>query len=365
MRYWPKGQTETIQVRWYDAEGKRRAETVSGITRARARLRKHQVERDEDESADPKLRRVVLEKHAADWLGSKADVGARTLINIEGRLNNYILPTFGARRVSAIKPVDVRKWVAEMSKTGLAPSTVRATYRTFSQMMRVAEIDGLTRRSPCNGIDLPAESQHEEMHFLTPEQVATLADEIDSRYRALIFTAAYTGMRAGELAALKVTRVNLLKRRLEVVEALSEVPGQGLVTGPTKTRVRRSVSLPSFLADMIGEHIGAFPSDDGYVFTARDCGPIRHGNFYKRDFRPAVEAAGLPEGLRFHDLRHSSAAILIGQGSNPKQVQARLGHASIRTTLDNYGHLFDEHDSELLEGLDATFRRGETDSGTR
>jgi integrase len=68
----------------------------------------------------------------------------------------------------------------------------------------------------------------------------------------------------------------------------------------------------------------------------------------------------LPEGVRFHDLRHTCAAILIDQGSNPKQIQARLGHASIRTTLDRYGHLFDGHDAALLEGLDATFREAET-----
>lgn len=343
------------QVRYYGPDGQRRARSFARKSDAVTFKRSVETDKDRDDWTDPKLARVTLKEFAAHWLKTKRDVGERTYINIDGRLRNYIVPVFGARRVSAIKPADVRKWVAGMSAGGLAPSTVRATYRTFSQIMRVAEIDGLTRRSPCNGIDLPVEGPGEEMHFLSPEQVATLAETIDGRYRALIFTAAYTGMRAGELAALKVSRVNLLKRRLEVVESLSEVRGK-LVTGPTKTRVRRSVTLPVFLADMLGEHIGSYPSDDGYVFTMRG-GPIRQGNFYKRVFRPAVARAGLPEGLRFHDLRHSCAAILIDQGSNPKQVQARLGHASIRTTLDSYGHLFDAHDTEVLEGLESMFRR--------
>jgi len=341
------------QVRYYGPDGQRHAKSFARKTDALAFKGSVETDKQRGDWMDPRLARVTLEDFARDWLKTKGDVGARTFINIDGRLRNYILPTFGGRRVSAIKPVNVRKWVADMSKTR-APSTVRATYRTFSQIMRTAEIDGLTRRSPCNGIDLPAEGSGEEMHFLTPEQVATLAETIDGRYRALIFTAAYTGMRAGELAALKVSRVNLLKRRLDVVESLSEVRG-ALVTGPTKTRVRRSVTLPAFLADMLGEHIGGYPSDDGYVFTMREGGPLRQGNFYKRVFRPAVARAGLSEGLRFHDLRHSCAAILIDQGSNPKQVQARLGHASIRTTLDSYGHLFDSHDSELLRELDVIF----------
>jgi integrase len=163
--------------------------------------------------------------------------------------------------------------------------------------------------------------------------------------------AAYGGLRAGEHWALKVPRVNLLKRRLEVVESLSEVRRE-LVVGPTKTRNRRTVSLPSFLADMIGKHVGDYPSREGYIFTAAEGGPVRHHNFVLRDFSRAAREAGMPEGLRFHDLRHTCAAILTSQGWNPKQIQSRLGHASIRTTLDRYGHLFEGHDAELLTRLD-------------
>jgi integrase len=189
------------------------------------------------------------------------------------------------------------------------------------------------------------------MLFLSPEQVDALAGAVGDRYRVAIYTAAYGGLRAGELWALKVPRVNLLKRRLEVVESLSEVRGE-LVVGPTKTRNRRTVSLPSFLADMIGKHVGDYPSREGYIFSAAKGGPVRHHNFMLRHFYPAARGAGMPEGLRFHDLRHTCAAILTGQGWNPKQIQQRLGHASIRTTLDRYGHLFEGHDAELLTRLD-------------
>lgn len=128
--------------------------------------------------------------------------------NIEGRLRTHILPAFGSVALGVITPADVRAWVAELSSKGLAPSTVKATYLTFGQIVRTAEIDGLIRRSPCLGIELPADNSRAEMHFLTAAQVAALAGSINDRYRCLIITAAYTGMRARELGALKLERVN-------------------------------------------------------------------------------------------------------------------------------------------------------------
>lgn len=196
--------------------------------------------------------------------------------------------------------------------------------------------------------------------FLTPKQVAELAETIEDRYRVLIYTAAYTGMRAGEITALKIGRVNLRRRTVEVVVCMAEVRGK-LLTGPTKTGAHRTVTLPMSMADMIGDHIGRYQSSDDYVFTSAQGGPVRHHNFYVRHFRTAATATGLPERLRFHDLRHTCAAILISEGWNPKQIQARLGHRSIRTTLDRYGHLFEGHDHVLLEGLDDTLRSTATE----
>jgi integrase len=354
------------QGQYRDASGKTRTTgTFARKADARAEADDQEARIRRDEWIDPERARTPLSDYAALWLRTKGNVRPRTRVNVEGRLRNYVLPAFGDVALLTIKPAHVRAWVADLSARGLAPSTVRATFRTLSQIMRTAELDRYISRSPCTGVELPAETSGEEMHFLAPGQVGTLADAIDGRYRIAIYTAAYTGVRAGELWALQLARVNLLKRRLEVVESLSEVGG-ALLVGPTKTRNRRTVTLPAFLADMIGEHIGRYPSRNGYVFTAPEGGAVRHHNFMTRHFYPAARAAGMPEGLRFHDLRHTCAAILIGQGWNAKQIQERLGHASIRTTLDRYGHVFEGHDAELLDGLDATFRSARlTDSARR
>src|SRR5207248_8956630 len=101
------------------------------------------------------------------------------------------------------------------------------------------------------------------------------------------------------------------------------------------------------------------------VFTAPSGGAIRHHNFYSRQFRPAVRRAvaqtagqgqdGFPEGLRFHDLRHTCAALLVAQGAHPRAIMERLGHSSISVTLNTYGHLFPSVDEALTDRLDSVF----------
>jgi integrase len=297
---------------------------------------------------------TILRDYAESWSAGKVNVRARTRINVEGRLRKHILPAFGEKRVSSIRPSDVRAWVADLTAE-LAPSTVKATFLTFGQIMRTAELDGLISRSPCIGVELPAETSHEEMHFLTVEQVTALASAHPPRYEVAILMAAFTGLRAGELWALKLERLNLRKQTVHVVESLSEIRGK-LVTGPTKTRGRRTVTLPTFLSEQLADHIPRYASEGSYIFTAPKGGPVSHHNYMRRHFYPAARSARMPEGLRFHDLRHTCAAILTEKGWSPKQLQSRLGHASIRTTIDRYTHLFENHDSELLQNLDAIVR---------
>ena len=167
-------------------------------------------------------------------------------------------------------------------------------------------------------------------------------------------------MRAGELGALKITRVNLLRSTLDVIESASEVRGR-LVAGPTKTGKSRTITLSRSLTEVLGRHIEQYPSSDGLVFTASEGGAMRHRNFYRRRFKPAVARTGLVEDLRFHDLRHTCAAPLIASGRHLEEVKVYLGHSSIRVTSDRYGHLFPEARQALAQCLDDTFRAAAVD----
>jgi hypothetical protein len=159
--------------------------------------------------------------------------------------------------------------------------------------------------------------------------------------------------------------VNVLAATVEVVVSMSETGG--LKVGPTKTGKRRTITVPRFLARLLEKHIDRYPSPDGWLFTAREGGPVSHHNFRRRHFQPACVAAGLGvvtkekngprryEGVRFHDLRHTCASLLIAAGRSLQEVKDHLGHSSIRVTSDRYAHLYPEARAAMADALENTF----------
>lgn len=190
------------------------------------------------------------------------------------------------------------------------------------------------------------------MRFLTPNEVAHLANEAE-HHRVLVLTAAYTGLRWGEVAALKRESVNhLLAKTVTVTQTLSEVGGH-VAFGPPKTAAaRRTVSLPGFLRDELSRHMNA--QDGDLIFAGTEGGPLRRTNFRRRDWLPAVRRS-VGEPLRFHDLRHTHVALLIEQDEHPKVIADRLGHTSARVVLDRYGHLFEGLDAAAADRLDTAY----------
>ena len=166
-----------------------------------------------------------------------------------------------------------------------------------------------------------------------------------------------SGLRAGECGGLRVGDIDFLGRKILVQRSVCEAHGRIQFTTP-KSNKARSVPVPQFLIDLLAEHLakrGVAADPTAQVFTSRNGGIYRHSNFYKRIFKPAVEAHGL-EGFRFHDLRHSYAALLIQQGAHPRAIMERLGHSSIQVTINTYGHLFPSLDEALTDGLEAQFQ---------
>ena len=250
----------------------------------------------------------------------------------------------------------VRAFVADMLATGQhSPATVRKVGQILSKVLRAAVDAGLIARSPCEGIRLPAEPRR-EMRFLTPEQVAQLATAAGPDWATLIFTAAYSGLRWGELAGLRPERVDLARRTIIVVEQLNELSGR-FDWGPPKTAAgQRAVAIPPALADLLADQLTRpVVLRSGLVFPTPLAEPMRRSNFSRRVWVPAVRAAGL-EGLRFHDLRHTAVALAIRQGAHPKAIQERMGHGSVTVTLDRYGHLYEGLDGQIADSLDSLLR---------
>jgi len=181
---------------------------------------------------------------------------------------------------------------------------------------------------------------------------------MDERYRALIYTAAYCGLRIGELAALRRSRVDLLHRRLTVAETLVEVRGELIFNPPKTARGVRTVQIPRSVAAELEAHLSRFghPDPDSLVFTAPASGPMRVPKWRSRFWLPATKAAGL-EGLRIHDLRHTAVALWIAVDANPVDIARRAGHSSVSVVLDRYGHLLPGTEDRVTDALDALAAR--------
>ena len=341
------------RARYRAPDGREHSRSFATKAAASRWLAEVETSKYRDEWIDPKVGKTSCGDYIDAWYATKADVAASTKLNIEGRVNKHIRPFFGELQVSAVRPAHARAFVAGLVASGLAPATVKSITLTASQVFAQAVDDSLISRSPFAKIKIPADRNREEMHFLTAEQVNTLAAAIDDRYRAAIFLSAYGGLRAGELWALRVERLNVPAGTVDVVASMSEAGG--LHAGPTKTGKRRTIAIPRFLAQILGEHIGRYPSPDGWVFTAGEGGPVHHHNFRNRHYDRAIRVAQLP-GVRFHDLRHTCAALLIAAGRHIEEVKTYLGHSSIRVTSDRYGHLFPEARAAMAEALEATYR---------
>ena len=281
------------------------------------------------------------------------DLRPSTRATYETEYRLYLKPAIGSVPIASVRPADLRRLVAELTERGVGARTVQLTHQVASRVLRQAVEDGLIPANPASRVKTPS-TERRAIRILSIEEVEALADAIDRRYSTLVLLGAYAGLRFGEASALRLPHLRLLERRIEIAEGSSEVRGK-VYLGPLKTKEsRRVVTIPAFLADELGTHLATTrdPKGSDLVFPAPEGGPLRRTNFRRRFWAPAVEAAGISPAPTFHHLRHTAAALAIAQGAHPKAIQARLGHASITTTLNLYGHLFPSLDVELAERLD-------------
>jgi integrase len=296
---------------------------------------------------DPRGGAVPFREWADKWFAARV-VRLTTNAADVGRYRTHLLPAFGDAELKDLTPLRIKTFVAQMSTTR-RPATVRHAHALLSTILNDAVAEGLLLTNPCRFSRLPRAARYEAV-YLSPAEVERLVDAIDPAYRDLVITAAGTGLRWDELAGLKRQRVDLLRRRLEVAETLIDVNGELSFGEPKTAGSRRYVSLPKPVIDALSRRLAESHSD--LVFTSPEGAPLRRRNFWARTWRPAVVAAGLDPMPRFHDLRHTHAAMLISAGLPMKAIQERLGHSSIVMTMDRYGHLLADVDDALLAVLD-------------
>ena len=339
------------QARWRDPAGIQRSKNFRRRIDAERHLTAVESAIHAGTYVDSALAKIRFDEWLPQAEAARINRRPSTKARDESYFRNLVVPTFGTMPLGSIQPIHVQRWVADLAEKEYASATIRKAYQLLCRTFDAAVQSGVILRTPCRGVQLPA-NETAEMRFLSPSEIQELADAINPRFRALVLTGAYTGARFGELAALLADDFNSEDHHIQIVRSLSEVNGH-LHFGEPKTRAaRRRVTLPSWLTRSLVEHLEKWPPpDEGLVFTSPGGGALRR-SFGRRYWKPAVrDSVGGP--MRFHDLRHSHVALLIEQGIHPAVIAARLGHTSVKTVLDVYGHLYEGLDRQAAEGLEA------------
>lgn len=325
-------------------------------------LRDRLASLDRGDWLNPESRRLTIAEIADRWLESTVNLTPKTRDNYESLLRVHVLPEFGTWRASDVDRASVRTWLSKLQSRGLSASRTRHCRTVMSRILVTAMEVGAIKSNPASGIKVLGGSSRETL-FLNAEQVSRLAHHADLEQPGagiLVLVLAYGGLRWGEAVGLRRGRCDLIRSRLLVKETVSEVNGK-IYYGSTKTHEDRVVVLPRLISERLAVHLAARVPDepDALVFANKVGNPLRNSNFRHRVWQPACRAAGMPKGLRIHDMRHTTASLAVSAGANLKAVQRLLGHASATMTLDRYSHLFTDDLEALADRLQNTLSKAD------
>lgn len=342
------------QARYYDHAGKQHARRFDRKVDAQRWI-------DEQSSAlvtgthvDPRTSRQTVDQWCDTWLAGYGSRAPSTVRQAKVHLR-LIREAFGPQPLGSVRPSAVKAWTAGLAAQGYEPSYIYATYRRFAQVMGDAVHDGIIPRSPCSRKTAP-KSGEQRPYVATTAQVWALHAAFPEGLRPAVLLGAFAGLRVAEAAALRVSDVDFMRG---IVAPEIQYPAKPLKSDTSRT----PIPIPSELALMLSAEVARTGADvlvTSEIMRASTPWAIERA---MRDVRGSVK--GLPEGFRFHDLRHYFASLLISAGLDVKIVQARLRHASAMTTLNTYGHLWPDSDESSRAAVAVALAAREDKSRTK
>jgi integrase len=346
---------------------------VSRPTKKR-KARLHEVLNDINKGDYVEPKKITFQVFAEAWINERLSIRGSTASAYGSIIRQHLLPGLGVLQVHEIRLDHVQALIS-----GLTKSVSVKTLHNSITLLRVMLVGkkgasaikrGYIRHDPTKGVELPSRV-HQNIQSRTPEQVWRLIDtaqELANHNKcaqvahSAIFLDAFTGLRRGEILALRFSDIDWFAREIVVSRAISKVTADDGVhkwassLGPTKSKRSRRVGVGEEALRVLAELKQAAADKEGFVLTPEAAG-LALGTFLDPDYfdasiyGPIVAVAGLA-GIRFHDLRHFFASMLIAQGESAKYVCDQMGHSSIQVTFDTYGHLFPQAKQEASSKLE-------------
>jgi len=339
----------------------RQFETVKG-TKKEAQKRLHELLHTLEQGTYVKLTRLTVAQFLEEWLRDYVDLNCspRTKVSYEMIIRCHLVPELGSVPLSQLEPRHLQTFYSRQKAQGrvdgkgqLSPRTVRYCHSLLAEALGHAVKMGLLSRNVAQATEAPRPDQ-KVMPTLAPERVPVFLEAAEeSPYYTLFYLLLHTGLRRGEALALKWKNIDLglaslgVSAYLSVVEAVYKLNGTYVLKEPKTSHSRRRIALSPSLALVLRQYkaeqeaqlalLEKSLTDDDFVFAHPDGSPLDPSTV-SHAFNKVIRRAGLPH-IRLHDLRHTHASLLLQAGVHPKIAQERLGHSSIRVTLDTYSHV--------------------------
>lgn len=279
----------------------------------------------------------------------QGELKERSISNKRYMIEAHILPFFGKKKLTEIKPPDIIQWQNTMREKGFSQTYLRMIQNQLTALFNHASnVYGLTN-NPCRSVKKMGKPDADELHFWTKEEydryIATIDKERDTRYYVMFEILFWTGLREGEMLALTKRDIDFEKNQIRVDKTYYRMDKKDVITAPKTEQSIRTVDIPEFLKKEILDYVNRlykYPDDERLFPVVAEA--VQH------KMKRHIEKAGVKK-IRVHDLRHSHVAYLIHMGVDPLVIKQRLGHKDIKITLNTYGHLYPDEQKKLAEML--------------
>ncbi|PIC71150.1 site-specific integrase [Sporosarcina sp. P16b] len=363
----------------FNAQGKRKRKTrtvkAKNMTEAKKKLAAFVTEIEGGNYIDPT--NMSFGAFAHDWFekSAKRNLSPSTLSSYENTLKRHILPNFADMKMDSIKPIHVTDYLISLEttrldgkkKVGLAPATIKKHHDLLSNIFQFAIKNGSIKTNPVTNSEKPTQKKTETAVYTTEEvrQLFAMLDDEGVKHSLMIRLAIETGMRRGEILGLQWNDIDFESYKIHINHSLSYTKESGYTLGSTKNKKRRVVIGSKGLMNRLAEFYKVRRMDklqaselwEGgqhfYVFSDWNGKPL-HPDTPSRWWLRFLNRSGFKK-IRFHDLRHTAATLLINQGVHAKIISERLGHSNISITMDVYGHYLEEANQLAANVFDDLF----------